>query len=205
MNGLPQETTLWWVKRSGDDFVPQAGCAENGQPAPPPVLPINDFDAVYTEHAPYVWRLLRGMGVSESSVADAVQDVFIVVHQRLAMFDGRHSVRTWLFHIAYRVSQAYRRKALRRRAEPLDEAHAPTTRSPFEELQRNERARTLNELLAALPEDRRLILILADIEELSAPEIADALNVPLNTIYTRLRRARIAFNEALERRKRRSL
>src|SRR5690349_19842165 len=59
------------------------------------------FDRVYADHAAFVWRVLRGMGVSEPIVEDAMQDVFMVVHRRLAEFDGLGSIKTWLFQIAF--------------------------------------------------------------------------------------------------------
>ena len=80
------------------------------------------FEAVYIRHAGFVWRILRGMGVPDSLVEDAVQDVFLVVLRRLPGFDGRHSVKTWLYEIAYRVACEYRRKSKRAlKNQPLDE------------------------------------------------------------------------------------
>src|SRR5690349_7953514 len=62
------------------------------------------FDDVYTAYAGFVWRVLRGMGVSDVQVEDAVQDVFMVVHRRLGEFDGVGSIKTWLFQITYRTA-----------------------------------------------------------------------------------------------------
>ncbi len=75
-----------------------------------------DLEAVYKRHARFVWRVLRGMGISDSSVEDAVQDVFLVVQRRLNAFDHQHSIKTWLFEIAYRIACDYLlvRFALRR-------------------------------------------------------------------------------------------
>jgi len=166
-----------------------------------------ELGAVYAQQAGFVFRVLRGMGVSEASVADAVQDVFVVVHRRLPQFDGRHSIRTWLFEIAYRVACDYRRKLQRARAhEPLHELlHDPALHDPApgpgERAERGDQLRLLAELLDQLDDEKRAVLVLAEIEELSAPEIASITGVPLNTVYTRLRRARIALNQALAARK----
>jgi RNA polymerase sigma factor (sigma-70 family) len=78
---------------------------------PNDVSPVADFDTVYSQNARFIWRVLRGMGVPDALIEDAVQDVFVVVHRRLAEFDGRHSIRTWLFAIAYRVSRDHLRRA----------------------------------------------------------------------------------------------
>jgi RNA polymerase sigma-70 factor (ECF subfamily) len=157
-----------------------------------------ELGAVYADHAGFVFRVLRGMGVSEGTVADAVQDVFVVVHRRLPEFDGRHSIRTWLFEIAYRVACSYRRKLQRARAhEPLHERMHDPAPGPCEHAERGDALRVVSELLDQLDDDKRIVLVLAEIEELTAPEIAALTGAPLNTVYTRLRRARIAFEQAL--------
>ena len=156
------------------------------------------FDAVYSDHAAFIWRVLRGMGVSEALVEDAVQDVFVVVHRRLAEFDGLGSIKTWLFQIAYRTACAYRRK-LRRAGdhEPFDDRLEARTRTPAEEVERRETLSLVGDLLDGLDDEKRAVLVLADIEEMTAPEIAVVTGAPLNTVYTRLRRARLELSRAL--------
>jgi RNA polymerase sigma-70 factor, ECF subfamily len=83
-------------------------------------------------------------------------------------------VRTWLFEIAYRVAQEHRRKWARANAQvSLDEELPSSTRSPAEQLERQETAQLLGQLLDKLDEDKRMVLILADIEGLTAPKIAE--------------------------------
>src|SRR3954470_17967759 len=65
--------------------------------------------ALYEEHFEFVWRSLRRLGVSAASLDDATQEVFVVVFRRLADFEGRSSVRTWLFGIAIHVAQHHMR------------------------------------------------------------------------------------------------
>src|SRR5262245_65871367 len=79
------------------------------------------FREVYDEHFRFVWRSLRRLGVRESDVADAVQDVFVVVHRRLGDFEGRSKVTTWLYGICYRVAKDRRRVAYVRRETTEDE------------------------------------------------------------------------------------
>jgi RNA polymerase sigma-70 factor (ECF subfamily) len=165
-------------------------------------LRLGTFDDVYGAYAGFVWRVLRGMGVSEGQVEDAVQDVFMVVHRRLAAFDGAGSVKTWLFQIAYRTACAYRRKLRRAHEhEPFDDRMQAPTRTPAEEAERRETLSLVANLLDALDDDKRAVLVLADIEEMTAPEIAVVTGAPLNTVYTRLRRARIEFSQALRARR----
>jgi RNA polymerase sigma-70 factor (ECF subfamily) len=157
------------------------------------------------EDADVVWRGLRRLGVPDASVDDALQDVFVVVHRRLGEFEGRSSLRTWLFGIALGVARNYRRSSRRRAAEgPLaaevdDDLPAPDSRGPEGRAQDAEAVRTLYTLLDQLDEDKRTVLVLADLEEMTAPEIAATLSLNLNTVYARIRAARLAFEQAVAR------
>jgi RNA polymerase sigma-70 factor (ECF subfamily) len=157
------------------------------------------FESVYQEHAGFTWRVLRGMGIPDTAVEDAVQDVFVVVHRRLPEFDGRHSVRTWLFAIAQRVAYEHRRKLRRTEAqEPLDEQLHDTREGPEGNAAKAQALKLLETVLEGMSDDKRAVLVLAEIEGMSAPEIAAVVGAPLNTVYTRLRRARLELNAALE-------
>ena len=161
------------------------------------------FDDVYTENAAFVWRVLRGMGVTEAFVDDATQDVFVVVHRRLGEFDGRFAVKTWLFEIAYRVACEYRRKAKRAASHaPLGDDVRDRAPSPVERAQENESLRVLEDLLDGMDDEKRVVLVLSGIEGMTVPEIAAVTATPVNTVYTRLRRARIELSEALAARER---
>jgi RNA polymerase sigma-70 factor (ECF subfamily) len=155
---------------------------------------------VYEEHFDFVWRSARRMGVAEGAVDDVVQEVFLVAHRRLDDFEGRSSVRTWLFGILLRVVSDYRR-TLRRKGglAPLTDA-LPSDGSdcPAGGAERREAVRVLHRLLDTLDDDKRAVFVLAELEQMTAPEIADALGVNLNTVYSRLRAARRDFEKALE-------
>ena len=174
----------------------QAPTPETFQPAKLAMNP-PDLEAVYAEHAGFVWRVLRGMGVHESSVPDAVQDVFIVVHRRYAAFDHRSKVSTWLFEIAYRVASDYRRKDARasRVFSPHEGDAEATAPCPDERAEQNEEVRLLAQLLEKLSGDKRAVLVLSEIEGMTAAEVAEVTNTPLNTVYSRLRRARMEFSQ----------
>ncbi|WP_437676372.1 RNA polymerase sigma factor [Sorangium sp. So ce131] len=160
-----------------------------------------DFDAVYDEHADFVWRNLRRLGVRDASLDDALQDVFLVVHRRLGEFEPRSSVKAWLFAIVCRVARDHRRLARRKGGgEELPAGVADRAPGPAEQLEQVEALKLVDALLAELDDDKRAVLVMAEIEELSAPEIAAALDVKLNTVYSRLRAARREFELALARR-----
>ena len=170
--------------------------------AAPAAVERPSFDEVYQLHFDFVWRSVCRLGVAERSADDAVQDVFIVVHRKLAEFEGRSSIKTWLFAIARRVAHDHRRRAQRKdRAGELPESLADEhTGSPRDAAETSEAVRVLRELLAALPDEQREVFVLAELEQMTAPEIAEAVTANVNTVYSRLRLARAAFNKAVARR-----
>jgi RNA polymerase sigma-70 factor (ECF subfamily) len=171
---------------------------------PGPGLDTAELSAIYARHADFVWRNLRRMGVPLTSLDDAVQDVFLVVHRRRADFAARSEIKTWLFGILLRVAQTHRRSLRRRLArllfsapEDLDELPGPQLSGPLELVERKEASRRLQQLLEQLDESKRAMLVLVDLEQLSVPEAAASLGLNLNTAYSRLRAARLAFEAAV--------
>ncbi len=171
-----------------------------------PVAPVT-FEQVYDENVDYVWKTVCRLGVRGPAVEDAVQEVFVVVHRKLASFEGRSSMHTWLFQIARRVVHDHRRTVRRKERPPLPNEPvqdlgaiaADESTSPDATARRAEAARVLYELLDKLDTDKREVFILAEVEELAAPNIAQVLGINVNTVYSRLRLAREAFNLALAR------
>lgn len=167
---------------------------EHAHAAPP------TFDEVYEGYFNYVFRTLRRLGVPDRLVDDAVQDTFVVVHRRLADFEGRSTVKTWVFGIALRVARDVRR-ALRRRGRtaPLPKHLADPGPDPENSAEQREALALLDRLLAELDDDKREVFVLSDIEQLTGPEIAEVLEIKLNTVYSRLRVARQEFSKATAR------
>jgi RNA polymerase sigma-70 factor (ECF subfamily) len=160
-----------------------------------------DFDAVYEAHFQFVWRSLRRLGVAGESLDDALQDVFLAVHRRLHEFEARSSIKTWLFGFALRVARDHRRRATRKGGlEPLTGSLADAAPGPHEQLEQAESLRLIDAVLGELDDAKREVFIMGEIEQMSAPEIAEVLGLNLNTVYSRLRLARRAFEIALERR-----
>jgi RNA polymerase sigma-70 factor, ECF subfamily len=166
------------------------------------------FDQVYEDHFSFVWRNVRGLGVAPSGVEDVVQDVFVVVHRRLGEFDGtRASMRTWLFGILRRVVSDHRRTQRRKPAQfgtKEGDAEVETLTDnqrmgPHESAARAEAVRVLSQMLDSLDDDKREVFVLAEIEQMSVPEIAQAIDINVNTAYARLRAARKDFEDAVQR------
>jgi RNA polymerase sigma-70 factor, ECF subfamily len=158
------------------------------------------LERLYSEHFDFVWRSLRRLGIDTQHIDDAVQDVFIVSLRRRHEFRGQSSDRTWLYGIATNVSHEYRRKARRAaHTTPMTDEHTAHGPSPLEQASSSQSLRLIDTLLASLDEPKRHVFILAELEQMSAPEIASALGIKPNTVYSRLRAARQAFFDLLRR------
>jgi RNA polymerase sigma-70 factor (ECF subfamily) len=159
------------------------------------------LECVYREHFRGVWRLLRRLGVPAALLDDATQDVFLVVHRKLAELDLHAPLRSWVFAITVRVASEHRRRAARRRTEQLDDILPDPGPGPAELRELREDVQLLHEVLNELDDDKRAVFVLSELEQLSAPEIAAVIGVNLNTVYSRLRAARKYFDAGLHRRR----
>jgi RNA polymerase sigma-70 factor (ECF subfamily) len=149
---------------------------------------------VYDAHFRFVWRCLRSLGVSDAAIDDAVQDVFVVVQRKLSTFEGRAELRTWLYAIAVRIGRRYRSRARSDGARVEEAEEEPVASGDGESaLEHTERLALARRALDALDDEKREVFVLAQVEQMSAPEIAVITGVPINTVYSRLRAARSAF------------
>lgn len=161
-----------------------------------------DFVSVRTKHLEFVWLTLQRFGVREADLDDAVQEVFVVVFQRLAEFDGRAKVTTWLFAIAQRVAMAARRRAASRRevdADALPEPPSGPESDPEHAATQREARRRLAAILDEIEPEKRAVFVMFEIEGLECEAIAEMIGVPVGTVYSRLHHARRAFERALTR------
>jgi RNA polymerase sigma-70 factor, ECF subfamily len=163
--------------------------------------PAPTFSEVYEAHFAALWRSARALGVPESACDDVLQEVFIIVHRKLGEFEGRAAMRTWLVRILVNVVSEQRRRF--RRKEDHDELPEEVRDSrisgPLEALARAEAMRVLAKILAMLDDDQRTVFVLAELEQLPVPEIAMALNLSPNTVYSRLRLARAEYERQVAR------
>ena len=161
------------------------------------------FRAMYEQHVDFVWRNLRRIGVHEAEVDDKTQEVFVIAHRRFGDFEDRgHGPRAWLFQIVLRVASDARRHR-RRHPEDPDGGVAQERQSveppQAVALHRREQLDCLDRALRTIEVGRRAVLVLHEIEEMTAPEISEILAIPLNTVYSRLRVARTELEAAITR------
>lgn len=159
------------------------------------------LESVYRQHFKAVWRLLRRLGVPAGQLDDAAQDVFLVVQRKLPQLSPDAALQSWVFGITVRVASEHRRRSLWRRAEPIADGLIDLAPHPARQHEVQEAVRLLHALLAELDEKKREVFVLAELEQLTAPEIVEVLGVNLNTVYSRLRAAKRAFDAALGRRR----
>jgi RNA polymerase sigma-70 factor (ECF subfamily) len=164
------------------------------------------FAELYESFFVFVWRTAYHLGTSESNLDDVVQETFMVAYRRQEEFEGRSSVKTWLYGIVFNVVRAHRRElGVKYPAALHAELRADTDRlvdradGPHERAAKREAARFVHQFLQHLNDDQRDVFVLSELEQLSAPEIATVLGTGLNTVYSRLRLARVEFAKAVAR------
>ena len=162
------------------------------------------FDDVYADHFDFVWRSVRRLGVHPPATDDVVQETFIIAYRRLSSFEGRSTMRSWLFGIARRVVSDHRRSKRRRPEAELSEGgtlRTETADGPHAMTAAREAAAVLQYFLETLPDEQREVFVAIEIEQMSAPEFESASGVKLNTVYSRLRLARAAFEKVTSERR----
>ena len=134
------------------------------------------FRAMYEAQIDFVWRNLRRLGVHDAEVDDKSQEVFVIAHRRFAEFEDRgHGPRAWLFQIVLRVASDARRHRRRHPEDPDggDSLAREAVEPPQAEVvARREAMRELDRALETIDVGRRAVLVLHEIEEMTAPEIA---------------------------------
>jgi RNA polymerase sigma-70 factor (ECF subfamily) len=146
------------------------------------------FDELFEAYGGFVWRVLGRLGVARSDLEDASQEVFLVVHRRLDSFEGRSSLKTWIYGICLKVAASSRRKS--RRHEVLHGEEPGGHAQQEQELEHQRAKRLLFRTLEALSAEKREVFVLYEMEELSMPEVAELVGCPVTTAYSRLEAAR---------------
>ena len=150
--------------------------------------------------ARFVPQTLRYLGVPEGNLLDAAQDVLVIALRRLGDFEGRSSLKTWLYGICVRVAHDFRRRDRRNRELLVVRMPEVTLQADQESVvEQGEWRRTLGTLLDQLDEGQRAAFVLFEIQRLSMKEVADALGCPLQTAYFRHKSARTRVLEAFKR------
>lgn len=159
-----------------------------------------DFQAIFAREFDYVWHCLRRLGVRQADLEDLTHDVFFAVYQRRADYEPSRPLRPWLFGFAFRIASRYRSRS-QFRLEHVGETHTfeAGTRSAYEEASLREQVDLATRAIDGLELGRRAVFLLHEIDEFAMPDVAVALEIPLNTAYSRLRLARADLAAAVKR------
>lgn len=175
---------------------PSSPEAPRAAPATPAASP-RQQQALVRENLRFVWRSLWSLGVARQEIDDAVQQVFLVATRKQAQIEpGRE--RSFLFGVATRVAKEMHRsrKDLLDHEEPERRDSTPSA----EELVDHKRARNLlDRAIESIAEEQRTVFVLFEVEGMKTREIADALDLPMGTVASRLRLAREQFRRAAKR------
>jgi RNA polymerase sigma-70 factor (ECF subfamily) len=168
-----------------------------------PVCVLN-FAEIYEKYFTFVWSIASHMGVDRAELDDVVQDIFITIHGRIRTIERPESLRSWVYGVIRRVVSGYHRTRRTRliytgTAGLEPEFQHPECVTPQQGAEQSEQAKLLWQLLNEIDTAKREVFVLAELEEMTAPEIAAAIDVPLNTVYSRLRAARQELEKGLRR------
>lgn len=165
------------------------------QPDTRQTAPTADLKQVVREQFSYVRNSLRRLGVGESDLDDMAQEVFLTFYRRLDDFDAERALRPWLFGIAYRTAGHYHRA--RKRSPEVAEVPGMLEQGAITNMEEQEARELVVQALQFLDLDKRAVFVMHEIDGYSMPDAARALDLPLNTAYSRLRLAREKFTQAV--------
>ena len=160
------------------------------------------FEEMVISYQHRVFGVAMRMLGNAAEAEEVAQEAFLRAHRAIASFRGEAKLSTWLYGITSRLCLnrlASGERRMRRYGEETLERMAGLTPDPAAEVERSEVEQALHRAIAELPEDRRIVVVLRDIEGLSYEEIAAALDLELGTVRSRLSRARTDLKEKLER------
>ena len=159
-----------------------------------------DIGEAYREHGPFIARVLEKLTGRGPHVDDLLQDTFIVAHKKKNQFEGRSTLRTWLYGIAKNRCMHHNRGLARflnfkERLQRQPEAPGDT---PHDALERTSKRQKLESYILAMTFKQREVFVLYELEEMAGQDIAAMLQIPLGTVWTRLHKARKVFQAKVD-------
>jgi RNA polymerase sigma-70 factor (ECF subfamily) len=175
---------------------------EPGYDDPEPTTGVPSFSQIYQLHFNFVWSCTRRLGVSEIEIDDVAQEIFIVIHRRLHTIEQPEALRSWIYGIVRRTVSTYHRAKRAKLASTTSlksepDMQYPQQPTPHELAEQSDQVKLLWNMLEKLDAPKREVFVLSELDEMTVSEIALAIEVPINTVYSRLRSARQELEEAL--------
>ncbi len=159
------------------------------------------FRELVSRYRAPVYAYLVRCGVDPSQRDDLFQDIFLKVHRAAHAYDPAEPLHPWLFTIVANTARTHFRRLRVRRLVQLDPAPEPSTPADYgqQQLEAEETAGWLAEAISQLPLPQREVVLLSCVEDWEQKDVAEALSIPVNTVKTHLRRARLELAKALVR------
>lgn len=155
-----------------------------------------DIGAWFDQHGAFLLRMVQRLTGLNSQVEDVVQDVFLIAHRRRHEIPPEINIRGWLYRVAVNLVRHQKRSFARRLAlqERLttQDAVAPAT-TPEEDAQRQQQALLVRQCVARLPLKQREVFVLFELEGIEGQQVAQLLDIPENTVWSRLHHGRKRF------------
>ena len=157
------------------------------------------FDEIVQRYEQRVYAVTLRMTGNPDDARDAMQEVFISALRALRSFRGDAQLSTWIHRVAVNASLDLMRKRSRRSTRPIEEAHETPSSDvpPDEAAARAARADEVQRALLQVSEEHRAVLVLHDLQDLDYAEVAEALDIPVGTVKSRLHRARVEMARLL--------
>lgn len=169
----------------------------------PAMLDASDFRALYDEHFDFVWRTFRRLGFQEADCFDASQEAFLTIRRKMHEFEGRSSLRTWIFGICVGTARNKRRALMRanrlRESESAIEVAQASQATAEHVVSLSDARRMLETILSSMSPTLRASFVMFELEQISAEEISEMLGVPPATVRSRVRLAREHYDRAVKR------
>ena len=152
----------------------------------------------YQEEFAYLVCTLGRLGVDPIDIEDLAQDVFVILRRKWQQYDSRRPLRSYLFAIAFRVASSHRRRVLRE--VPVAVVDGPDLAPCPDGIMEADQARdVVLKVLQRIPLPRRAVLIMHEMDDVPVQVVASTLSIPLFTVYSRLRKARLEVKSAIVR------
>ena len=162
------------------------------------------FDALLSAYQGTIYSYLIRCGITESAREDLFQDIFLKIHASAASYQSTQPLKPWIFTIAANTVRNYLRAQRSSILTASENAPDPIDPQPTAEMHtaQNHQLDWLEQTIATLPLKQREVLLLVTVEGLSQHEAANCLKIPLNSVKTYLRRARLTLLQALQKHER---
>ncbi len=160
-----------------------------------------ELSTAFREHGRFIARSIIKLTGDGPHIEDILQETFVVAHRKRETFEARSSLRTWLYGIASNLCMHHKR-SLAREFNAMERAASepqPDGASPERAVEQSQNRKLVHQAMEAIPFKQREVFMLYEIDGMDGPSIATLLQIPLNTVWSRLRHGREAFAKEVRR------